>query len=60
MTPEDGAPASQIALTAAVDRRTAEALALKLRQRLKALGYEGVSITVAPAPATVREDHSAS
>jgi hypothetical protein len=59
VTPDDGAPPSQIAITAAVDRRTAEALALKLRQRLKALGYDGVSITVAPAPGTVREEPSA-
>ena len=53
--PDDGVHASEIAITAAVDRRTAEALALKLRRRLKALGYEGVSIAVTTAPAVIRE-----
>ena len=55
----DEAPASEIAITVAVDRRTAEALALKLRQRLKALGCDGVSIAVTTAPAAVREADAA-
>jgi hypothetical protein len=38
----------KVQLRTSLDRRRAEALALEIRRRLKTLGVEGASITVAP------------
>ena len=38
----------RLGIRARTDRRRAEALALELRQRLKDLGFQGATITVAP------------
>jgi hypothetical protein len=50
MEPErDGNEAEyRLAIRARTDRRRAEALALEFRQRLKELGFHGVTVTVAP------------
>ena len=39
----------RVRLTARMDRRRAEAVALQLRRRLKELGLDGATITVTPA-----------
>jgi len=46
---ENGEGVSRIELAARMDRRSAEALALALRRRLKELGHDGVTITVTTA-----------
>lgn len=47
--PEAGDKTGRIEITASMDRRRAEALAVAVRQRLRELGYDGARITVAPS-----------
>ena len=49
MKPSEDESSPRIELAARLDRRSAEAFALTIRRRLRALGYEGASITVKPA-----------
>lgn len=44
----------RLTIRASMERRRAEALALELRRRVKALGFDDVSVTIAPEP--IRDD----
>jgi hypothetical protein len=49
LSAEPGGGAHRVRITAAMDRRRAEAVALQLRRRLKQLGFDGATITVTPS-----------